>query len=348
MKKLLALAAASTLLTSTALAQWAHEVTIEVGDDIVGSLKSIAASPDGDTLYFTTYFGSGPRPIYMIADPLGADPAVDVFADPAYGSTNGSGLTVDPVGNVFFTHDTNDAATSYLQKYDSAGNLVTSFGTNGTVSPVVFNVGGAPTNHRPRESSWVAGDRLLVSNFAMDRLLHVFDAETGNPIGGAINIGTPTGITDAMHGMAYDPATNVIVGTIRGTAWTIVSDDPAASLDDLSDYDDFTQIAGEVWPGGNSNMGGSSDEAANLFTFTSSKVSPGTVTVLDLADPDDQTVLGEGLNEGDPGYLGSSGDSTFFRSGGNLYLAVNAENRGEIVIFSYTDPTSVEHWTIMD
>ncbi len=345
MKKLLALAAASTLLSSAAMAEWSHEVTLEVGDDINGALKSIAAAPDG-TLYFTTYFGSGPRPIYMLEDPLGASPVVGVFADPEYGSTNGSGLTVDPDGNVFFTHDTNDAATSYIQKYDSNGVLVPGFGTNGTVSPVVFNVDGTPTNHRPRESGWAAGDRLIVSNFAADRLLHVFDAETGAPIGEAIDFGAEIGITDAMHGMAYDPVANVIVGVVRGTAWTI-SDGVGATLDDLTDYDQFTQFAGEEWPGGNSNMGADWDEATGLYAFTSSKESPGTVTVVDLADTADQTVLGEGLEEGDPGFLGTSGDSTFFRSGGDLYLAVNSENRGEIVVFSYTDPTSVDDWTIM-
>lgn len=355
MKKLLALSAVCTLLASTAMANWSHEATIDVTDDVNGALKSIAASPDGGTLYLTTYFGEGTRPIYSVSDPLGTL-TVGTFADPAYASTNGSGVAVDPSGNVFFTHDTNFEASSYINKYDASGNLIAGFGAGGSLNPVVFNVEGTPTDRRPRESGWATADHLLTMSWGTPMLLQVLDANSGAPVGPSINTGTGTGISDAFVGLAYDPVANHIIGTARGTAWTIGSTNPSATLDNLADYDQYTQLAGDVFASGQSNIGGSWDEATNLYAFTSSKARPdGTVTVVGVADPANQTVLGLDTVLGDPGHLGLSGDVAFFRQNGGLYLAVsveNAANAGDpvvrhVVIFAYDDPTSVDDWTIM-
>lgn len=347
MKKAVSALALSICLVGFAQAEWTHVKNIDVSSDIVGAIKSIAVDGEGDLL-FTTYFGSGDRPIYRVVDPLATSPTLTTFSSTEYASTNGSDLAVDGDGNVYFIHDTNSDATSYIRKFDSAGNVVTSFGTGGTLSPVVFNIGGTPTNRRPRAATVVAGDRLLAFSWGTPMVMAVLDAATGAPVGPAIDTGAATGIADSFQGMDYDPATNTIVGNLRGNLYTIASTNPAATLDNLADYTEFTKLAGESYPAGNSNNGGSWDADSNLFAFTSSKSTPGTVTIVDLNDPSSQTVLGEGLTGFDPGFLGTSGDVAFFRDGGELYLAVAAESLGEIVIFRLDEASSVADWMMHD
>ncbi|MCC5877968.1 MAG: hypothetical protein JJU11_17255 [Candidatus Sumerlaeia bacterium] len=347
MKKVASALALSLCLVGFAQAEWTHVKNIDVSDDIVGAIKSIVVDSQGDIL-FTTYFGSGDRPIYRVEDPLATSPTLTTFSTTEYASTNGSDLTVDGDGNVYFIHDTNFDTSSYIRKFDSAGNVVASFGSGGTLSPVVFNIAGTPTNRRPRAATAVAGDRFLAFSWGTPMAMAVLDATTGAPVGLAVDTGAATGIADSFQGMDYDPATNTIVGNLRGNLYTIESEIMGASLDNLAEYTIFTKLAGESYPAGNSNNGGSWDADSNLFAFTSSKSTPGTVTIVDLNDPSNKTVLGEGLSGFDPGFLGTSGDVAFFRSGGELYLAVAAESLGDIVIFRLDEASSVSDWMMHD
>ncbi len=354
MKRLFALSAACTLLASTAMAGWTYETTIDVTADINGAPKSIAASPGGGLL-LTTYFGTGDRPIYEILDPLGT-PAVSVFVDPAYGSSNAAAVDVDPSGNVYFFMDTNDAGTSYINKYDSIGTPVAAFGSAGSLSPMVLNVGGTPENQRPRDGAWAEGNRLLVSTFGTPMLLQALDADTGAALGDALNITEGIDVNRSIQGVAYDPVNSVIYGLVRGELWAITSSNPAATIDDLSEWDEFNIIAGEEWDSGASGVGGDIDLDARLYAYTSFRDRPdGAITVMSLDDTSDVTVLGEDTEFGDDEHLGLAGEPTFFRANGDLYLAVIVENAvasgdpvRQVVIFGQDDPTSVGDWTIMN
>lgn len=332
MKKLPFALALSLCLGGVAQAEWVHVKNIDVSPSINGAIKSLAIDSQGDIL-FTTYFGTGNRPIYRVENPLSGSPVVSTFSATEYASTNGSDLTVDGDGNVYFIHDTNDAATSFIRKFDSNGDLVASFGNAGTLSPVVFNIDGTPTDRRPRTATAVDGGKLLAFSWGTPMVLTVLDAATGAPVGPASNTGAATGIADSMQGLDYDPVTNTIVGNLRGNLYTITSTNPAASLNNLADYSVYTKLAGDSYPAGNSNNGGSWDEESGLYAFTSSKTLPGTVTIVELADPTNQTVLGAGLGASDPGFLGTSGDVAFLRTQDDLYLVVAGESLGDFVIF---------------
>ncbi|MDK2971768.1 MAG: hypothetical protein PWP23_1523 [Candidatus Sumerlaeota bacterium] len=337
------LVAAVAALAATASAQWTYEKHIDLSGQINGSLLSIASDSNGD-LYLTTYFGTGDRPVYKVSDPLGATPVLSDFATPGYTSSNGSDLSVDSSDNVWLCHDTNSEATSFIKKMTPAGTLDAAFASAGTVSPVVFNVAGTPTNRRPRSITYVEGGKLLVFSWGNPMLLQVLDASTGAPIGDAIDVGVGTGISDSMHDMVYDASTNAITGSLRGNLFQITSSNASATLANLPDYSIFTKLAGDDFPAGNSNSGGTWDPTENLYAFTSSKTVPGSVTVVDLDDTGNQTVIGPAVSES--GHLGNAGDCTFFRSGGELYLAINCETLGDIAIYSFNAQASVTDWVL--
>jgi hypothetical protein len=66
--------------------------------------------------------------------------------------------------------------------------------------------------------------------------------------------------------------------------------------------------------------------------------------VVDLDNTSDQTVIGPAV--GNPGHLGNAGDCAFFRSGGELYLAISCETLADVAIYRYDSQASVADWTV--
>ena len=336
MKKITVLLFCLMLVPLSASAQWTLDKVIDCSAAApTGTrLKDVQADSSG-SLYVTTYFGSSGR-IWKIANPITeTTPSVVGWESPAanYPSSNAAMLAIDATGNVFLAMDTNDAGTSWVKKYKLDGALDTTFGSSGTLSPVVID----GENRRPRAIGYAdaEGGKLLISCFMTPYSVGVVDAHTGAD-GGAIlstlgdtNDDDTAAENDMWNGLAYDPVANAIYGNAQADLMMATGD--SATLSDLSTFTSQTMLHGHTRVNNSSNgLGFLQSDGLVAYTAASDNVQIG---VHNIYLGTEEVFLG-GTQYG--------GACTLFEEGGTLYVALVNYYGNAVNVFA--GPSAVEGW----
>lgn len=333
------------LAVTSANAQWTWvkeiDCTTQVQEGGAGCrMKDVIGDSSGN-IYFTQYFGT-PSGIYKIASPLTATPTITKWVSLSYASSNGATMAFDASGNMYFLIDGTDTATTYIKKFDSTGNPVTSFGTNGTLSPVVM--GGA--DRRLRDICWTgaATNKLLVSTFGTPYQVGVLNASTGADGGALISAfsdqgcdGTVTDTNSGYMGMAYNTATSTIYGNAFANLVFVSGTSP--SLTDLTTFNTYLQKSCNTRLA-NSGFGLDFDSATGFIAYSPTANSVG---VYDIT-AGTQVNVGATVST-DDGYINGGAAPAFFRSGSDLYLAVVSYYDNAIEIYKYSS-SSVGTWNL--
>lgn len=342
MKKLL-LVFCLIVLPMAASAEWTWVKSIDISSVLDGRAKDVAADSNG-SLYFTTYFGAATRHIWKVANPITeTTPAVTQFdSDSGYPSSNAAHLAVDANNNIYLAMDTNDAATSWIKKYQSNGALDSSFGTGGTLSPIV--VGGA--NRRPRAIGLTGSpsNKILISFFMTPYSLGAVDALTGAD-GGAII--TTYGDSDGndvadnnelFQGIAYDDTENAIYGNAMADLIKLTGS--SANLNDLSTFDTFTLVTSH--PRLNSSalsLRLLDSQRWVAYTALEGAAAARQIGIYNIASGMEEFA---GAASGESGYINSGGACCIFEFGGSVYVAAVSYYGNTLEVFAGT--SSVEGW----
>ena len=353
------------MVVSAANAGWDWVKSVDCStqcDATDSSLRELCSDLSGN-LYFNCYFGSC-ESIFKVADPLAESPAISVFCTPSGDGGTGStytGLVCDDDGNLFTGRDTG-YETSWIDKYNSSGNLVASFGVAGRVSPVV--AGGEEEGRRPWHLSWTGPttDMIMITlQKARPEQIALIDADTGANVDSASpytslncysdenNDGTIDDeiadfidnnnvyATGKYFGHCYDESTGTIYAN-GGRKLVAVSSSSSADLTDLESFDTYSLVASTTDYKDQNEHGLAYDSDLGLVAFTAG-FQPVEIAVYDInADTVDMVNVDGNM----PDY---SYGMAFFRSGSDLYLAVNNQNTNstasedDIEIFKYSTPT---------
>lgn len=344
-KTLACLAVLATAATVHADWNWNKEIDISSALPTGARAKDVIADSNGN-IYFTAFFGGGTNQIWKIADPLTATPTITTFnQDGSYGSSNAATLAIDNNDNIYFAYDTSDAADSYIKKYDTSGNLVTAFGTNGTLSPIVM--GG--TNVRPRDIgfSGAATNKLLIGTFGTVYEWGILDATTGADGGKAASLGDSNengtiepGEGEVYHGLCWDDTTATVYVNAQGDLVSVGG--TSASLSNIATFTDTTLVVDRARLNTSSN-GLDYDATDRLIAYTASigAVNAIKVGVYDIAAGTEELV---GAETGENGYINSGGSPAFMRSGGELYLVVVDYYTNALEVFESV--TGVDDWAL--
>jgi hypothetical protein len=334
-------------------------------DATSSSLRELCSDPSGN-LYFNCYFGT-PTSVFKVANPLNDTPTITTFCTPAGDGGTGStytGLVCDNEGNLFTGRDTASYDTSWIDKYNSSGGLVSSFGVAGRVSPVT--AGAEEQGRRPWHLSWTgpSTDMIMITlQKARPEQIALIDADTGanadfaSPFtslncysdennNGSIDDEVAAFINDASvyatgkyHGHCYDESTGIIYAD-GGRKLVAVSSSGTADLTDLTTYDTYTLLSSvSNYKEANENEL-AYDRTSGLIAYTAGS-QPVEIAVYDT---NTDTLEMVNIDGNLPDY---SYGLAFFRSGENLYLAVNDQNinspasQDDIEIFKYNTPTPV-------
>jgi len=347
MKRIALVALCLMVLGGFASAEWTWVKSIDCSNAVTdgGRLKDIQADSSG-SLYFTTYFGSATRRIWKIANPITeTTPTLAAFETPAadYNSSNAATLAINATGDVFLAMDTNDTATAWIKKYKSDGTLDTTFGSSGTLSPVVLN----GTNHRPRSICFAdsGSGKLLVATFSWPYYIGAVDALTGADggallatVGDSDDNGTATDI-EVWNGLAYDPVENAIYGNAQADLMKATG--TSASLSDLSTFDSITMLQSNTRLNTSAN-GLCFLPSENLIAYTALQ---GTASAIEIGVYSILTELQDMAGEpaGYDGYINSGGACTLFTQGSSVYVAVVSYYSNTLEIFA--DTSAVDNWS---
>lgn len=354
------------LLSASVMAEWTFVKRIDCSpqaDATNSRLRELCADASGN-LYFNTYFGT-PTDIFKVSNPLSDTPTITTFCSPSGGlGSTYTGLVVDDFGNLYTGRDTADYNTSWMEKYDSSGNLVTTFGSNGRVSPIA--AGGTEANRRPWHLTWTGPSThkiLITLQKGRPEQLALIDANTGanaatNPVslttfGDQDNDGNmvneiaayqidpaSTAATTKYFGHAYDEVTNTIYGN-SGHKLVKVTASGTANLADLSTFDTYAVVSGSAPFAARNESVLAFERAQRLIAYTKVSASPAKIAIWDITAESEVLV---GNDTGD-GVINSPYGLAFFTSGTDLYLAVNDNAAGvnDIVIYRKT-PSNVDNW----
>lgn len=333
----------------SASAEWTWVKTIDVSGVLpAGSrVKDLEADAYGN-LYFTGYFGTGNvNQIWKIANPITGDPpAITVFnTDGGYASTNAAHLAINPFesSNVFLCFDSGSEADSWIKKYLPNGNLDTSFGSGGVLSPVVLN----GTNMRPRAIAYTGGtNKLLVSVFVStnENYLGILDADTGADGGAVIatlsdrNDDGTVAESEVFQGIAYDPVGNAIYGNAMGDLIKVTG--PSATLDDLSTFTDFTGVC--LHPRINNSARGLGYLANRKWIAYTALMGDANAMQIGVYNIDAATEEFAGNASTEDGYINEGGACAIFEHDGATYVGAVDYYGNAIEIF--TGNTPVTDW----
>lgn len=342
--------------------KWEWVTTVDVSSAIPtgGKIKSLAADANGN-LYFTTFYGTGNiHYIKKVANPLGTPVITQFNSDEAYASNSGADVTVDNDGNVYLCYQGADGASSWIKKYDSSGNLVTSFGTNGKLQPVV--IGGVQV--RPRSISYTPaeGGRLIVTAFSaapyyMGTILASTGAD-GGPMRTMLGDSNDDGVVaenELWMGTAYVASQNAIYGNAMGDLLKFTG--TAATLSNMTTFDTLVPVSlhRRLFT---DNINLKADPLGRWLAYTAirdSYLSAGSaddrmlIGVYDLATGEEELVGSYANALTSPPYLGYikyGGNPAFFQSGGQDYLAVTSHYTNAIEIFRYNPQAGVDAWSL--
>jgi len=342
MKKVL-LVLCLIVLPMAASAEWTWVKSIDISSVLDGRAKDVASDSNG-SLYFTTYFGAATRHIWKVANPITeTTPAVTQFdSDSGYPSSNAAHLAVDANNNIYLAMDTNDAATSWIKKYQSNGSLDTSFGTGGTLSPIV--IGGA--NRRPRAIGLTGSpsNKILVSMFMTPYSLGAVDALTGADGGAIITTygdSDGNGVADnaeMFQGIAYDDSENAIYGNAMADLIKLTG--ASANLNDLTTFNTFTLVTSHP----RINNSGLSLRLLDSRGWVAYTALIGTANAMQIGIYSIGSALEElaGNASGENGYINNGGSCCIFEFGGSVYVAAVSYYGNTLEVFTGT--SSVESW----
>ena len=320
-------------------------------------------------LYVTTLNNSGATqtsiPVFKIADPLGATPAVTTFASITGGglgvnSTRGSGgIAVDGSGNVFVSSTGNgNDASSVITKYNSAGVAQSSWNFVAGTGNLQDRTGGIDVNSA---GTHAIGARFL--NTSTQKVafyeLTTPDVVRNVPVTNNADAGT----TDNPRDVAYDPNTGAIYINANAVLEKLAPTGTGVDITSPSSYAAATSTSAFIQPASptafNSHAahGVGVNALGTLIGFTPNPSAGQSPNVAYIVNPSGaiQYTLGTlntpATGAGDTtGNIGRATDVAFFTVGGTEYVAVpdiqnatttNTWNR--VVIYSLAT-SNVSEW----
>ena len=326
---------------------WVWDKRIDISSVIPSSAR--AKNLDADTagnLYFSGYYA--PTQIYKITAPAGAA-TVAVWQTDTIASSNNNVVTLDDSNNVYIGYQGADAATSYIKKYNSAGTLVTGFGTAGTLSPVVINVAGV----RPRSIAYTNGKLLVTPFTGTPEQIGVVDAITGAD--GGVLIDSPgnrndtatLASTDLWQGAVYDAPSQSLFGNAMGSLIKITG--AAPTLANLTTFDTPEAVVLNKRTSSD-NYWLKSDPTGRWIAFSSYREYTGTpinytvkTGIFELATGKTEYVGGE---PGANGNIDENGSPVFITSGATQYLATLSQRDNAVDLWRFDGPAGVNDWSI--
>jgi hypothetical protein len=348
------------VLSSSAFATWTYVKSVDCSaqaDSSLSQLRTICSDSSGN-LYFNCYFGT-PVNIYKVANPLDVTPTISIFCTPTggLGSTYTSVIS-DASGNIYTGKDGNTYdANSWIEKYDSSGNLVTSFGTSGRVAPIV--AGATEANRRPWHLSWTGPTTNLIMMTCQKgapEQVACINASTGANADTTIprtslntycdenNNGSIADEITAVNtgkylGHCYDESTGTIYGN-GGRKLVKVTSSTTADLTNLSTFDTYSVVSGSQAYVHQNEEYIAYERDEGLIAYTKNNAAPFQIAVWDIAAATEELI-----NDPTSGHA-SYGTAFFTGPDNGLYLAVAICNGSDDIYIFQQDGTAVKDWSL--
>jgi hypothetical protein len=247
------------------------------------------------------------------------------------GMNNGfQGLACDSSNNFYVMGESGTAGTGQLRKFDSAGTLVTAFGTSGIVTPVARMTGMA----------LLSDGNLVATTFG--GALYKYNASTGVESGPFTSA-----LANYTRDLAVKPdagGNDVIFGTQSGRLKRVTG----GSVTNLAGY----TTAVDWFTGATPSDSGTSVRPSCYYFGNDDTVIFGNYTdhrvfVVNASTGNVLQTLGDGTNEYGAGQLGGASDVAVTRSGGKDYLYVcTAWPVVQVYSKNTTPVASVNDWSI--
>lgn len=187
MRKVLLGLAASIAFVGTASAEWTYFDQVPAPDGNIGTIRLAADSTGRVYLSRST---TGAMRIYYTDDILAATVDYTQLVEDNAMANGFQGLVVDADDNVYVLGESGTVGTGTLRKFDSNGDLVTTFGTAGVATP----------SNRLTGLSILSNGTLIATTFGGQ--LYTFDPDTG-----AETIAADTGSGNFVRDIAVRPDT---------------------------------------------------------------------------------------------------------------------------------------------
>lgn len=327
---------------------WTWEKRVDISSVLPTGARAKNIDTDSvGNIFFGAFYA--PSQIYKLTDPAGSA-SVAVWQTDSHPSTSANVVTIDEGNNLYYASQGADAASSYIKKYNSSGSLVASFGTGGTLSPVVVN----GVQVRPRSIAY-AGGRLIVTPFTgAPEQIGTVDALTGADGGVAIDApgnkaDTATvGGTELWQGATYDSAANAIYGNAMGTLVKLTG--ASATFANLASFNTVTPVV-VVKRTSSDQYWLKKDPTSRWIAFSSFREYSGTPTVFVTKTAIYEPSTGKVEFVGGPppvgdGTINENGAPAFFTVGATQYLATLSQRDSAIDLWKYVGPASVNDWSM--
>ncbi|MCC5877462.1 MAG: hypothetical protein JJU11_14675 [Candidatus Sumerlaeia bacterium] len=325
MKKTLLALAATVALIGPAAAEWTYFDQVTAPGGNIGIIR-LAADSTG-RVYLSQSSPSTMRVYYT--DNILSETTVDytqLVEDNAM--ANGfQGLVVDGDDNVFVLGESGGAGTNTLRKFDSNGDLVTTFGTAGVVNPT----------NRLTGLSILSNGTLIAATFGGQ--LYTFDPETG-----AETTAGDTGAGNFVRDIAVRPDSVGGADEIYATWSGSLVKFTGGTADNPSSYTVTTVVSAQADAGFQTRPGvhyNASDDTVIFGNYGSY------FTVVSGSSNDELTTLTQGNNALDP--INNAADAVTFDGGDDYEYLVLSQNRTVLAIYRRFTGTvsSVTDWMLL-
>lgn len=248
------------------------------------------------------------------------------------------GLTCDSANNLYVMGESGAVGTGALRKYDSAGNLVTSFGNAGVTTPTARLTGLAV----------LSNGTLLSTTFG--NMFYTFDSTTGVESGP-----TTSPLANYVRDLAVKPdvgGNDVIFANQSGRCKQVTGGSVTNVAGYLTSVDWFTGASPAPVDSTWDVRAGITYFAKDDTVIFCNKANPSNginnyAYVVNSATGNAVQVLGDGTNQSGTNQLGGASDATVITSGGVDYLYVATQWPAVQVYSKATTPAAaVSDWSI--